>query len=244
MANNQLLSDSNELAPTRLSLLERLRDFDDTGSWEEFFDIYWKLIYCTAVKGGLSDAEAEDVVQETIIVIARHIENFRYQPEVCSFKGWLMRLTHCRIIDHLRQSPAGKYTFVPLPNEPLTETGDEEQPGVHKTASSLACATSEAAFEDLWDQEWKKNLLDAAMERVKREIAPERYQIFFLHGVKGMPAHHIAQLFGISSAKVYVVRHRVSRMVKREVQSLERDGLKRLKNAPSQGPKSDGFPGL
>ena len=223
MAKSQLASGPDELAPTRLSLLERLRDLDDKGSWQEFFDTYWKLIYCAAVKGGLSDAEAEDVVQETIIGIARNMENFRYQPEVCSFKGWLMRLTRCRIIDHLRKSPAARYSFVPLPPEAQTETGNNEP--LFESQAAVLDPASEGAFEDLWDEEWKKNLMDAAMERVKRKVAPEHYQIFFLHGVKGMPARHIGELFGASVTKVYVVRHRIARMIKQEIRALERKGL-------------------
>lgn len=230
MATNRLVSNPDELAPTRLSLLERLRDLGDKGSWQEFFDTYWKLIYCAAVKGGLSDAEAEDVVQETIIGIARNMENYRYQPEVCSFKGWLMRLTRCRIIDHLRKSPAAKYAFVPLPTEPQTETGMGEQLNAQSRAAALS-STSEAAFEDLWDQEWKKNLMDAAMERVKRKVAPEHYQIFYLHGVKGMSARHISELFGASMTKIYVVRHRIARLVKREIHALERKGFQRPQQA-------------
>ncbi len=224
MAKIQAVSGPDELAPTRLSLLERLRDLDDKGSWQEFFDTYWKLIYCAAVKAGLGDAEAEDVVQETIIGIARNMENYRYQPEVCSFKGWLMRLTRCRIIDHLRKSPACRYSFLPLPNEPETQTETGEQSSLNGQDAVLFC-TSEAAFEDLWDEEWKKNLIDAAMERVKRKVAPEHYQIFYLHGVKGMPARHISELFGVSMTKVYVVRHRIGRLVKREVRTLERKGV-------------------
>lgn len=231
MAKSQSVADPDELAPTRLSLLERLRDLDDKGSWQEFFDTYWKLIYCAAVKGGLSDAEAEDVVQETIIGIARNMESYRYQPEVCSFKGWLMRLTRCRIIDHLRTSPAARYSFVPLPADSPTETG-QEQPERESQAAVLA-TTSESAFEDLWDEEWKKNLMDAAMERVKKKVAPEHYQIFYLHGVKGMPARHIGELFGASVTKVYVVRHRIARMVKREVRALERKGLQCQEPSPS-----------
>src|SRR6185503_1462651 len=81
-------SAESELAPTRRSLLERLRDLDDQDSWQEFFDTYWKLIYCAAIKGGLSDSEAEEVVQETVLGVAHKMETFRYEPEACSFKGW------------------------------------------------------------------------------------------------------------------------------------------------------------
>ena len=47
--------DSTELLPTRASLLERLRQWSDNASWQEFFDTYWKLIYVTARAAG--DAE-------------------------------------------------------------------------------------------------------------------------------------------------------------------------------------------
>ena len=217
MGNAHFVSDAGELAPTRLSLIERLRDLDDHSSWQEFFDTYWKLIYCAAVKGGLSDAEAEDVVQETIIGIARNMENFRYEPEICSFKGWLMRVTRCRIIDHLRKARAPKHSFIPIPSD--TKTGDG--------AELVSDFAADQAFEDLWDEEWKKNLVGAAMERVKHKVAPEHYQIFYLYSVKGMPARDVGKLLGASVAKIYVVRHRIARLIKREVRALETKGLQR-----------------
>ena len=215
MAKIQGVPVRGELAPTRLSLLERLRDLDDHSSWQEFFDIYWKLIYLAAVKAGLTEADAEDVVQETIIGIAKNMQNFRYEPEVCSFKGWLMHVTRSRIIDHLRRNRARKNSFVPLPTDTaIAEAG----PG------SFA-PTAEAAFENLWDQEWRNNLLDAATERVKRKVSPEHYQIFYLHSAKGMSAHDVGELLGVSVPKVYVVRHRVARLIKREFQALEQKGM-------------------
>ena len=51
-----------DLVPTRYSLLSRLQDWDDQQSWREFFDNYWRLIYSFALKSGLSETEAQDVV--------------------------------------------------------------------------------------------------------------------------------------------------------------------------------------
>jgi RNA polymerase sigma factor (sigma-70 family) len=200
-----------ELVPTRQSLLERLRNLDDHASWQEFFDTYWKLIYCAAIKFGLSDHEAEEVVQETIIGVARKMETFRYEPQNCSFKGWLMHVTRRRIIDHLRKrQPPG--TFTPLRSD--TTTGG--------TGLQIPDPAAEGAFEGVWDEEWQKNLVDAAMERVKRKVNPEHYQIFYLHSVKNMAARDIGKLLGVSAAKVYVVRHRVAHLVKREAKMLEK----------------------
>src|SRR6185503_18482557 len=55
--------------PTRYSLLSKLRDWDDQESWKVFFDTYWGMIYSAAIRSGLTDAEAEDVGQETVIWI-------------------------------------------------------------------------------------------------------------------------------------------------------------------------------
>ena len=89
--------------PTRRSLISRLRNWDDQASWQEFFDTYWKLIYAVALKSGLSDSEAEEVVQETVISIAKKMPSFEYDPAKCSFKSWLKHVTRLRIIDQFRK---------------------------------------------------------------------------------------------------------------------------------------------
>lgn len=205
----------DELAPTGQSLLERLRDLDDHASRQDFFDTYWKLIYCAALKSGLSDTEAEEIVQETILGVARKMESFHYDPQICSFKGWLMHVTRRRIIDHLRKRPPPG-TFTPLRSDTTTSG----------TARQIPDPAAEGAFEGVWDEEWRKNLVDAAMERVKRKVNPEHYQIFYLHSVKNMAARDIGKLLGVSSAKVYVVGHRVARLIKREAQMLEKQQLR------------------
>ena len=202
-----------ELAPTRRSLVERLRNLDDHVSWQEFFNTYWKLIYCAAIKSGLSDSEAEEVVQETIIGVARKMETFRYEPQACSFKGWLMHVTRRRIIDRLRKRQTQGRSFEPLPTDTRTS----------ETQLQIPDAAAEQAFEGMWDEEWQRNLVDAAMESVKRKVKPEHYQIFYLHSVKNMRARDIGELLAVSVAKVYVVRHRVARLVKREIQTLEKN---------------------
>src|SRR6266581_3661770 len=84
-------------------VLSRLKDWRDGESWQDFFDTYWRLIYGVARKAGLSDAEAQDIVQETVFSVARKIEGFRYDPKVCSFKTWMLNLTRWRIINQLKR---------------------------------------------------------------------------------------------------------------------------------------------
>lgn len=196
------------LLPTRRSLISRLRNRQDDDSWRDFFQTYWKLIYSFAIRLGCTDSEAEEVVQETVISLANKMPEYRYDPAACSFKGWLMHLAQWRAIDQLRKRRLR--TTLPQPADPEA-AGD-----------SLAFASSGVSeLEALWEQEWEKNLIDAAMERVKKKINAEHYQIFHLLLVKGHSPAKVADLLKVSKARVYLVKHRVAGLVQKEVQSLK-----------------------
>src|SRR5215469_15498696 len=93
----------DEFLPTRHTLLERLRRWDDQESWLDFFEQYGGLLYTTARRAGLSDSEAQDVVQDTIILVSKKMPGFKYDPAVDSFKGWLLYLTRKRIAMEYRK---------------------------------------------------------------------------------------------------------------------------------------------
>jgi RNA polymerase sigma-70 factor (ECF subfamily) len=199
-----------ERLPTRRSLLDRLRNWEDQTSWREFFDTYWKFIYSVAVRSGLSDQEAEDVVQETILSVAKKMPEFIYDPARCSFKGWLMHVTRLRIVDQLRRrQPASSH-------RPAGDHDSRQTATVERVPDPVAGAGLDAA----WDEEWERNLVDAAMDRVKLRVKPDHYQIFYLSAVKGLAPRKVAQMLQVNIGQVYLVRHRLAKDVKREVERL------------------------
>jgi RNA polymerase sigma-70 factor (ECF subfamily) len=58
-------------------LLDRLKDWGDHASWQDFFDTYWQLIYRVALKSGLTETEAQDAVQETVLAVVKNIKAFK-----------------------------------------------------------------------------------------------------------------------------------------------------------------------
>jgi len=90
------------LVATRRSLVDRLANWDDQKRWQEFFDTYWRLIYEVAIRSGLTEAEAQDVVQETVLSVAKKMGEFKTDPSFGSFKSWLLQLTAWRIADQFR----------------------------------------------------------------------------------------------------------------------------------------------
>src|SRR5687768_10848020 len=99
----KMRSDPGTSLETRPSLLQGLRSDDDSQSWHEFYQIYGGLIRFFSSKSGLTADEAEEVVQETAIGVARHLPDFVYDPKVCRFKTWLLNLVRWRIQDRLRK---------------------------------------------------------------------------------------------------------------------------------------------
>ena len=203
-----------DLIPTRYSLLSRLEHWDDGESWKDFFDTYWRLIYCVALNSGLSEAEAQDVVQETIICVAKEIHKFERDRARGSFKGWLRNITRWRIGDQLRKrlpSQAGQ-----------SQSDDKEAPGpvLEEIADSSA-----PSLEAIWEKEWQENLLDAATDRVKGRVKEEQFQMFDLYVVKKWPVAKVASTLGVNVGQVYLAKHRVGRLIKKEVQHLEKEML-------------------
>lgn len=196
--------------PTRTSLLRRLKQWEDQESWRDFFNTYWKLIYGAAIKAGLNDAEAQDVVQDTVIAVAKKIEDFKYDPKVDSFKGWLLYLTRKRIALHYRKRERDR-------------GGPACDSEVMVLAAELERIPDPAGvdFEAIWNEEWEKNLTDAALARVKQQVNAKHFQMFNFYVLKQWPVKEVAKTLDVTVAQVYLAKHRISALVKKEVKRLQ-----------------------
>lgn len=201
----------DEFLPTRRSLLTRLKHWDDQEGWREFFDTYWRLIYNTALKAGLAHAEAEDLVQETIIAVARKMPRFNYDPALGSFKTWLLLNVRSRIADHLRRASADKRSVRPLAND-----------GPGTSLAERVPDPSLNALNDIWDEEWHKTLFAIALERIKAKVGAKQFLLFELYALKENPLRQIIQALNVNAGQVYLAKHRVGRLLKQEIRRLER----------------------
>lgn len=203
-------TDSELDLKTRRSLLSRLRNLDDQESWRAFFDLYWRMLYKVARRAGLGEADAEDVVQETVVAVARQMPRFRYDATRGTFKGWLFRIVGRRVTDHLRrvyrEPPRAEAVF-----EPGTD-GEESGPPVATEASD--------AIGLAWEQEWEQAVFEAAVARVREQTNPKHFQVFDCCVRLGWPTAKVAATLGLSAAQVYLARHRVSRAVKQAARAI------------------------
>ena len=210
LSYNSIHMKTTGLLAIRRSLVDRLANWDDQRRWQDFFDTYWKLIYSAAQKSGLTDTEAQEVVQETVITVAKKIDKLRYDPALGSFKGWLLQITRWRIADQFRKRDS-------------VQTQRERPDDDRRTATIERLPDLNVVDLDvLWEREWQENLFHAAIARVKKKVDPKQFQIFDCYVRKEWPAQKVAAQLRVSVGQVYLARHRVSTLIKKEVKALER----------------------
>jgi RNA polymerase sigma factor (sigma-70 family) len=197
----------DEFLPTRKSLLTRLKNWDDQDGWREFFDTYWKLIYSVGRKAGFTDAEAQDLVQETMMSVAKKMRGFKYDPTIGSFKTWLLLNVRSRIADHLRKRNAA--------SRPQFVDGDKTE------LLDSAVDPSVRDLDGIWEEEWQRNLFGVALQNVKSEVSARQFQIFELYVLQELPLGMLASRLGVNMGQVYRAKHRVSQLLKKEVKRLE-----------------------
>ena len=198
---------NDPMLATRQSLIARLGDLDDRVRWEEFFETYWRLIHSVAMRAGLHDDEAQEVVQETCIAVARNVA--RYDSKAGSFKSWLLQMARWRITDQFRKRD--KRRALPSGEDTRATGTIERLPG-----------SGQAAFTEMWEDEWQRHVLAAALTRMKRRVEAKHYQIFDCVVVKQWTAAKAAKELGVNIAQVYLVKHRLKAMLKKELKEIER----------------------
>jgi RNA polymerase sigma-70 factor (ECF subfamily) len=198
---------NDPIAVTRQSLIARLNDWGDQRKWQEFFETYWHLIHSVAMRAGLRDDEAQEVVQETCIAVAKNVAG--YDSKAGSFKSWLLQMARWRITDQFRKRD--KRRAVRTDDDTRSTATLDRLPG-----------SGAAAFTDMWEEEWQRHILGAALARVKRRVEAKHYQIFDCVVTKEWTATKTAKELGVNITQVYLVKHRLKGMLKKELKEIER----------------------
>lgn len=78
-------------------------------------------------------------------------------------------------------------------------------------------------LDQIWEEEWQQNLMEVALARVKQKVSIKEFQIFDLYALKACPVGDVKRMLRVSAAHVYVTKHRISALIKKEVRKLEEE---------------------
>ena len=189
---------------TSIHMLAKLRqDPTDQAAWSEFVRRYGPWIYRWCRQWRLPEADAQDVTQNVLLVLAKQMRTFDYDPAL-SFRGWLKTVTHHAWRDFVvgRARPGGG-------------TGDS---GVLELLHSVEAR--DRLVEDL-DEEFRRDLLEEAMARVRLRVQAHTWEAFRLLAVEGLSGAEAGARLGMKVATVHVARSQVQKLLQEETRRID-----------------------
>jgi RNA polymerase sigma-70 factor (ECF subfamily) len=165
-------------------------------------DRYAPRIHAWCCHWGLQPADAEDVTQSVLTILASRMKTFVYDPSR-RFRGWLQVVTRrawSAFVQGRRRVPQAG--------------GDSD---VRHTLETLE------AREDLvrrLEEEFDKELLALAVNRVRERVEARTWEAFRLTALEQCPAAEASLSLGMKVATVYVARSKVQKLIRDELTRL------------------------
>jgi RNA polymerase sigma-70 factor (ECF subfamily) len=196
-------SDEIAFEDTRITLIERIQNPDDTESWERFVAIYSPGIYRFCRSKGIGHSDAEDLTQEVIRAVLGSIGRFEYREGKAKFRSWMYQVTR-----NIMNTRFGKQSR--RPNE---------------DGSTVAQRAAENMSEDeemkRWENDYRARLFEWATGEIKSEFNPRIWEVFWRTAVDGDDPDEVARESQMSRAAVYVAK---SRCLARLREKIEKTG--------------------
>jgi RNA polymerase sigma-70 factor (ECF subfamily) len=196
----------DDLSTTSVTLLEQIRaDPRDQAAWSDFVARYGPKIVRWSRGWGLQESDAQDVTQDVLLKLNGLMATFVYDPSG-SFRAWLKTLTHHAwrdLVDERRR--AG-----------LARVGD-------RMIEFLESPQAGQGLAEQLDEEFRLELIDRAMARVRRRVAAHTWDAFRLTALEGLTGAAAAARLAMKITRVYGAKSEVTRRIQEEVRRLEGD---------------------
>jgi RNA polymerase sigma-70 factor (ECF subfamily) len=184
---------------TPASLLYRLCQEPLDRDWERFVLLFTPMLVRWAYRLAVPPTDIEDVLQETFTLLVGKFPEFRYNPQQ-SFRAWLWTVFHRHVLAWRKRQTR---------NLALSDAQME--------ALASADNVAEAA-----EQEYRRVLLDRALQLVQTDFPQQTWQMFVQVAVAGRPSVDVAREFGVTANAVYLARGRILARLREELLGLDR----------------------
>ena len=179
---------------TSSSLLMRIRDPNDSDSWQRFVAIYTPIIRSYCRRRGFQSTDTDDIAQNVLVSISRSIENFQYDPARGKFRAWLAAVTANKMKDFSSKSTLDQERLNGYLDQ-LTETTDSDPQ---------------------WTELFMQQVFKAAKEKVQADVEENTWNCFQKIWVENRPATEVAEQLQIPIHSVYVNKSRVLKRLETE----------------------------
>jgi RNA polymerase sigma-70 factor (ECF subfamily) len=188
---------------TTSTILQDLGDFSNQVAWRQFAERFRSPIVRFARKLGLSDADAEEVAQETLVAFAAAYRDGRYDRSKGRLSRWLFGIAYRQIRNAQRRV--------------ARRAGVEAPPD----RSSFWADVPDKEASTHWDEQWEQALLDLCLQRVRQEVEPATMQAFELVMQANRSPADVAHELGVPVKTIYNAKYTVLTRVRELCAALE-----------------------
>lgn len=184
------------MSATSLSLLDRLRHAPSDADWDRLHAAYRPLIRGWVARVPGLDGEADDVVQEVLLVLVRELPRFERRRDG-SFRTWLRRVTANRVREVWRQR--GRRPHAAATESFLDQLADP--------AGGLSAE---------WDRDHDRHVFARLEEVIRPDFTAATWAAYRRFAVDGAPAERVAAELGLTRNAVVLAKSRVLRRLREE----------------------------
>ena len=188
---------------TRQSLLLRAQTGEEN-AWKDLTDLYRPLIIGWLNRQGVPARDREDLSQEVLLSVVKHLPGFQHSGRRGAFRSWLRTIVCSRTSDYWR----------------AVDAGAQAEGGSGATAALQQIADLDSDLNRKWDEEHDRYVLDCLLDLVEEEFEPATLQAFRRLALDGVSGAEAAQELGLSVAAVYVAKSRVLQRIRQEAEGL------------------------
>jgi RNA polymerase sigma-70 factor (ECF subfamily) len=186
---------------TSASLLERLRDQNDTQAWQKLVLVYTPLMRAWLQPACLQTADVDDLTQRVLEVVVRKLPQFQHSGRPGAFRTWLRRIT----VNLLREFWRG------------------HEPAAQPPAKDALLEQLQDPASDLgrwWDQEHDRQVVSGLLRLVERDFAATTWQAFRLQVLDDQSAEAVAAQLEMSVNAVLIAKSRVLARLRQEARGI------------------------
>jgi len=187
---------------TSHTLLARVLQEQDQGSWEQFFARYKRYVICLLSKLGIPRDELDDVTQEVMLTLWRRLET--YEKSRGKFRSWL-----AGVVRNSAMNARRKLAILKRISPEELDVNDE-------------AIIDDKSYMQTAEREWKVFIMETALDNIRSEFSAKSIQVFEMT-MEGLAGEEIAKELELTLGSVYTLRKRVKKLLMQEVYYLQKD---------------------
>jgi RNA polymerase sigma-70 factor (ECF subfamily) len=189
---------------TSFSLLHRARRSPEDSGWRELCALYEPLLRRWLRRYDLVGADADDLVQEVLVVVTQELGRFEHNARVGAFRTWLRTVLVHRVKDHWRKRN----------HRPAAEGGTQFLQRIRELEDDASGVSRQ------WDREHDRHVVGRLLARIEPLFEPQTFEAFRRVVIDRDPPQVVARELGLSLNAVYIAKSRVLRELRREAEGL------------------------